>query len=437
MTRPIRSFPIVDYSEEYGSLMQFNKNKSVFIHQWYPFVEGYSRDFICTVLNELNYTPRQALDMFSGSGTTPLELQYLGIPCTSIEVSPFMHLLSTVKLQRDYTVSQFDKAVTNFTESLFSYRGEIRNDIPPPLYQTIEPKSGLDSYAFNKAVMTALLKIKLAIRSIKNPKYQNLFKVVFASILLDVSNLYRNGKCLSYKKEWKSKRPKEDTVINKFFEKLQNVIRPDIEQIEFFNSSSIGRIPENNGTCYYGDAREKIKSLPDRAIDLVITSPPYLNSRDYTDIYMMELWMLDLVDDYPAVRTLRKNTLRSHVQVRHGEIDCLDIQRLKTALRRIDRNKENHWDRGISGMIKGYFQDMDGLFENLKPKMEKGKYVYFNIANSAYYGVEIKVDEIISEIAENKGFKVKEIRQARMLKPSVQQKEKIKGLRESVIVMHA
>ena len=39
-----------------------------------------------------------------------------------------------------------------------------------------------------------------------------------------------------------------------------------------------------NEDCYVG-----IKSIPDNSIDLVITSPPYLNSRDYTDTYMLEL----------------------------------------------------------------------------------------------------------------------------------------------------
>jgi hypothetical protein len=86
-------------------------------------------------------------------------------------------------------------------------------------------------------------------------------------------------------------------------------------------------------------------------------------------------------------------------------------------------------------MIKGYFKDMDTLFAKLKLKMQPSKKLYFNVANSAYYNVEIKVDEIVSAIAETHGFTINEIREARQLKPSTQQKEKIKSLRESVIVM--
>ena len=82
--------------------MQFNKNQTAFIHQWYPFVEGYSKEFITNIIEEIDYEPQFALDPFAGSGTTPVELQEMGINCYSFEVSPFMHLLATVKLEREY-----------------------------------------------------------------------------------------------------------------------------------------------------------------------------------------------------------------------------------------------------------------------------------------------------------------------------------------------
>ena len=86
-------------------------------------------------------------------------------------------------------------------------------------------------------------------------------------------------------------------------------------------------------------------------------------------------------------------------------------------------------------MVKGYFKDMNTLFEQLKLKMRPNCKIFFNVANSAYYGIEIKVDEIVSAIAETHGFAINEIREARQLKPSSQQKDSIKSLRESVIVM--
>ena len=48
----IGRFKLVNYNEKYGSIMQFNKNKNTYIHGWYPFVEGYSKEFIRSIVSE-------------------------------------------------------------------------------------------------------------------------------------------------------------------------------------------------------------------------------------------------------------------------------------------------------------------------------------------------------------------------------------------------
>ena len=68
--------------------MQFNKNKTEPIHRWYPFVEGYSKEFIKSIIFELDKKDIVCLEPFSGSGTTALELQNLNIKCISFEVNP-------------------------------------------------------------------------------------------------------------------------------------------------------------------------------------------------------------------------------------------------------------------------------------------------------------------------------------------------------------
>jgi hypothetical protein len=98
-------------------------------------------------------------------------------------------------------------------------------------------------------------------------------------------------------------------------------------------------------------------------------------------------------------------------------------------------NSEKFWNKELGNMVKGYFADMDSLLAQLALKMKKGKRGYLNVANSAYYGIVIPVDEIIGEIAEMRGFRVIEIREARRIKPSSQQNALIDFLRESVVVI--
>lgn len=86
-------------------------------------------------------------------------------------------------------------------------------------------------------------------------------------------------------------------------------------------------------------------------------------------------------------------------------------------------------------MVRLYFVDMQNIFRILFKKLKKKGKIYFNVSNSAYFNILINTLEICASIAEDEGFKVIEIREARKLKTSPQQKEKIGNLLEGVIVL--
>lgn len=431
----MNEFKYVDCFDKYDRIMQFNKNKNQYIHGWYPFVEGYSKEFIDSVINELDYIPTHCLDPFSGSGTTAMELQKYNIKCTSFEVNPFMYHLSKAKMRTDYTIKSFKLNKAIIEDMLINASEDIESYISAPMYKSIVKKSTLNKWIYNEDIMKGLLDIKYAISQLKDIKYKELFNIALATILLEVSNVYRNGKCLSYKKNWSDNNKFNRYLVHELFlNNLNNVIYPDIKKINKLKSTK-GKLFSNYKNLHLGDSRKHSSNIEENSIDLVITSPPYLNSRDYTDTYMIELWMLDYIRDYNELKQLRHNTFRSHVQVAWGKTDTLDIQILNNALDELGEHKEKFWNKHLLEMIKGYFLDMDILLGNLYSKLKNNGRIYLNVANSAYYGVEIEVDKIIAEIGIRKGFKVLEIRKARKLNPSSQQKEKIPFLLEVVIVM--
>ena len=427
-------FLVKDYTAQYKSLIHFNKNKSTLIHQWYPFLEGYSSEFIKGIIQEINYTPQCALDPFAGSGTTAVELQNLGINCLSFEVNPFLHSLAVVKMRTDYSAAVLQKHIDALKKKISSTVTQIRLIQPPPIAKTFYKRSGNGKWIFNNAALDGILQLKHAISDVKDLRYNQLFKIVLASILLEVSNVFRNGKALSYRDKWGAERKIRRTDVHeKFFEKLELIFKPDIQILE-------GKAKTNNGfsnaaRCYLGDVRKEIIQIPANSVDLVITSPPYLNSRDYTDSYIVELWILDYVKNYQELRQLRNRTLHSHVQIRIGETSYPKLSRLQTILTSLNQNSDQFWNKELLNMVKGYFADMDSLFTQIALKMKTGGKVYLNVANSAYYGIEIPVDELIGEIAETKGLRVIEIREAIRIRPSSQQNRIIGSLRESVVLL--
>ena len=427
----MKDYNFIDFTDKYNSVMQFDKNKNVFVHRWYPFVEGYSKEFIENILDELPFVPKCALEPFCGSGTTPVELQNHNIKCYSFEVSPFMHLLSTVKLCRKYNIETFEYYVKTIAKKLSHTSRNIRKFEPLPFGNTIVKNANSKKWNFHDSAIDGILDVRHAIGTVvDNKDYSNLFTIALASIILQSSNLFRNGKCLSYKKVWENRILSRKDIHNLFLDKLNSIFAEDIRIISKSNS-----IVHNSDICYLGDVRKNIQTIPNKEVDLIITSPPYLNSRDYTDIYMLELKVLQLINSYEELRALRKSTLRSHVQIPYENIIPIDNERLKGCLMRMYNNKCKTWNSDIINMICAYFEDMQFLFSEFSKKMRKGGVIYFNVANSAYYGVEIPVDYIIADIAESYGFNVREIRKARDLKTSPQQSDKIGKLRESVIVI--
>ncbi len=412
--------------------MVFGKNKDVLVHRWYPFVEGYSKEFIEDILQELPFTPQCALEPFCGSGTTPVELQNHSIKCYSFEVSPFMHLLAKVKLERTYDEATLIRFRNKVADSLARPMTDIRKKELVPFGDTLVRKDGMKKWNFHDSSLDGILDIRYAIRTeVDDDRYSKLFTIALSSIILQASNLFRNGKCLSYKKGWETRIISRDEIHRLFLNQLDTVIYEDVKTL----SSQRARVC-NADLCCFGDVRKSIENVEDDSLDLIITSPPYLNSRDYTDIYMLELKVLQLVNSHEDLQKLRKSTLRSHVQVKYGDMRPIDNLRLCECLSDMRKSDQKSWNSDIPNMICGYFEDMQQLFTAFSKKMRKGGVIYFNVANSAYFGVEVPVDLIISDIAENCGLKVREIRKARDIKTSPQQSKALgKKLHESVIVI--
>ena len=421
-------YKYTDYFEVYGRIMQFNKNKTEPFHRWYPFVEGYSREFIQSIIKENGKKGLVCLEPFSGSGTTALELQNSGIECFSFEVNPLMYLVARVKLENRYTVER----INEYLDHICSYRASIDAVYLKSEFKTLYQSDDKKKWNYNKEVAEAVQKLHCAIKNIDDEVYRELFTVALAAILLDVSNLYRNGKCLSYKKGWKERTLTETEVFAKFDQKVRNELIVDIQK-------SLCQSPINNKQKLFNmDSRIGIdEKIADNSIDLVITSPPYLNSRDYTDTYMLELKTLGFTQNNDEIRHLREQTLRSHVQIKWKDKACIDNRYLRSTLEELETasRKTKIWNNSIIDMIRLYFVDIQKIFKIIYKKLKKGGKIYFNVSNSAYFNVLINTLEICASIAEGEGYTVKEIRKARNLKTSPQQKDIIKSLLEGVIIL--
>ncbi|MGH1336084.1 MAG: hypothetical protein ACRBFS_08140 [Aureispira sp.] len=426
-----KSIKIESYIDEYKDLVSFGSNKYQAFHRWYPFVEGYGSEFVRRIIGEQAIFPKRCLDPFGGVGTTILTCQELEIECHSVEPNPFLVEVAKTKLDRNYSSKKFKGIVNRIEKHLLTCTQAV--ELPNLESKTFFESEERKKWIFDREVAYAIVDILNYInkRKYNLKEHYHLLKLALASILLGVSNVYRNGKCLSYKRDWQKISITRKEVHQKFLSICKQVFLVDLVSKQNSKATT-----ENRANFRHGDSRNELALYENDYFDIVITSPPYLNSRDYTDIYRLELWLLGHISMYKKEQGLRKSALTSHVQITLPETTYPDVEQLNEYIEYITNpdNDVRLWNRNIPNMIKGYFQDMKGILEQLYLKLKKGGKVYLNVSNSAYGGKVCVVDEILAEIAKKEGFTVDEIRIARYIGSSAQQKLERK-MRESVIVL--
>jgi glycerol-3-phosphate cytidylyltransferase-like family protein len=186
-------------------------------------------------------------------------------------------------------------------------------------------------------------------------------------------------------------------------------------------------------TVLRGDSRQLIERC--EPVDLVVFSPPYPNSFDYTDIYNLELWMLGYLASRDDNTTLRNETVRSHVQVKRdfsaAELPSTELTR---AYRLLCRRRKELWDNNIPEMVLGYFGDMQTILRQVRKKLRQGGRAFLAVGNSKYAGVVIDTARILIELAPSIGFKLCRAEEMRSMRASAQQGGRPE-LSESLVVL--
>lgn len=428
LPKPFHRTAVYDLSVPYSRFVPFTVNSGYPIHRWYKFKEGFSKDLVNLVIGSLGSKIRVCLDPFAGSGTTPLTCQYLGLECYSIEVNPFMHQVSKAKLSTRYTVEGFRKAVTKVKRVIGK---KLKEEFHVPVMSTLAKRANSEQWLFSPPAMHAILALRSSFKVLGQP-YSSLFLVVLASILPDIGNTFKDGKCVRYKKDWRHHRWTASRVVDLFFKQCQ-IFAADINYIAECKPFVV-----NNGPlCYQDSALEALNTFRTNSIDAVITSPPYLNSFDYTDVYMPELWALGFVNSYEDVRRLREKTLCSHVQFKWQLEKNQFGPTITKLVREVVGNGDEMWNSIIPDMIAGYFLDLRRVLLQLSRIIRPNGYLCIVIGTSSYNGVVIPTDLILAGIAHDLGFHFEEMRISRNLKGSTKQASisgSLPRLRESILI---
>lgn len=390
--------------------------------RWFKFKEAFSPQFIVECMRNMERFPKTCLDPFGGSGTTALTCQLLGVHPTTIEVNPFLADLITSKLN-SYDLAALKKDYLNVLE----VAGKMKIDPAALLKQAPETlvEPGVNSrWIYSREAAQRIIALREAISFVSSDSHRALLRIILGSVLVPMSNVVVNGKGRKYRHGWMTNQ-KFGSDVDRGFRDAFLVVYTDLVK---FSSAS-----RTKYTVLCGDSRKLIpQSGP---VDMVIFSPPYPNSFDYTDIYNLELWMLGYLSSREDNTTLRNQTVRSHVQVRRDfSTEELSSPELKRAYRALCRRRGELWDDNIPEMVLAYFGDMQVILKEVRGKLNRGGKAFLAVGNSKYGGVMIDTAKILTELAPSVGFKFCRAEAMRSMRASAQQGGRAE-LNESLIVL--
>lgn len=390
--------------------------------RWYNFKEAFTPSFVAEVIASMPFRIGTCLDPFSGCGTTALTCQFMGVRPTTIEVSPFLADLAEAKLVLyDRDELQMDRRAIADRCAIADFLGE---DVPafPGAPETFVEPGKHDRWIFDLQIARQIQVYRDAIEAIENEAHRRLFRVLLGSVLIPVSSVTISGKGRRYRQHWKLRTRGPSDVDRLFHEAFVRV---------YFD---ICRYPEracSEYTLLRGDSRERIREA--EPADLVLFSPPYPNSFDYTDIYNVELWALGYLSNTGDNRVLRESTLRSHVQIkREFAIGDHGSPTLARTLQELRAAKETLWNVNLPEMVSAYFEDLGRILREAKTRLTPRGQVVMVVGDSRYAHVMVDVPQIVREMLPGLGFECQEVREVRSMRSSPQHGGGL-DLRESLI----
>ena len=161
---------------------------------------------------------------------------------------------------------------------------------------------------------------------------------------------------------------------------------------------SIARGP----TLLCEDARA-LDKLPPLDCDAVVTSPPYLNGTNYFRNTKVELWFMRCLRHGEDLAAFRARAVTAGI----NDVTAAKLQDgiPPEAVDVVAALERDAYDQRIPAMAANYFADMATVIDGLAWQMRRGAVLALDIGDSAYGGVHVPTDAVLSAMLRARGFR--------------------------------
>lgn len=322
------------------------------------------------------------LDPMVGSGTTAVVARLRGHKATGFDTDP-LALVIAKSWAANVNPKRFRKIAADVLEKAQKIYGVVTLGSAYPVRADEETRSFIRFWfdATNRRQLTALAR---SIETIKNPVHRTMLWCAFSRLIITKKVGASLAMDVSHSRPHKT----YDVAPVKPFDCFLSSVNTILRNAPFATGQKVPKAKIRKG-----DAR----SLPlnNSSVDLVITSPPYLNAIDYLRGHKLSLvWMGHSIQKLRDLRT-------ENVGAECGSKDTLSDD-LKEALKRM--GDTSRLPTRLQNMLVQYLQDMDAVFSEIHRVLRKNAEAVVVIGDSTIRGVFVSNSRALVRIAKKNGL---------------------------------
>ena len=390
----------------------FSENHDRTLHRWVPWIAGFSSSFVAGVLHEARSGRRKlrVLDPFSGVGTTLIEALRHGDDAIGFEINPYAALACRAKCgAAHYDAEVLEAMLARFEDysERKSRSGEGTVSAPPAGFRSRAP-------VFSPSVEQQVLACLDFVADEKTGWLNDLFRVALGAVMVSFSNY-------SYEPSLGTRAAagKADVEQADVFGIVKRKLREMQEDIVTFQRwmSRYKRLPRS--TVHAASFLEEAHRIEPNSIDVLVTSPPYLNNYHYVRNTRPHMFWLGMVQQSADLRSIEQRSFGQFWQtVRTGPKIELRPQ-LPRLMEQLENLRGLHVEKGPYGgpgwanYAAAYFNDCQRFCSVTRSRMRSGGTVVVVIGNNILQGMEFRTDELFAEIAEKEGLEIIDLHEVR------------------------
>lgn len=366
------------------------------LHEWYPWLEGYSPAFVESVISRYCPNVEKVFDPFGGTGTTPLTASRLGKIAYYTEINPVLQFLTASKVialqLRDRDRVELAGELAVLAETLDDRIRASQQDAL--LRQTYDAAFG-ESQFFDSDTFADVLRCRTLIDDVGcvAPLVGRFLTIAVIRALIPASRLIRRGDL----------RFKTEKELARGYLDLREAIR---EALVMMLRDIVGLTPIEKPPILLLENAKNLDQVPSLSVDAVITSPPYLNGTNYFRNTKVELWFLRCLKEPDDLARFRFRSMTAGINdVTAGK----PIGKMPPAAAPVLKALQaDAYDTRIPRMVACFASEMHAMLQALAEHTRKDGTIVIDIGDSAYAGIHVPTDKFIAESLDAAGFELRD-----------------------------